>query len=350
MTNRRLFLSCAPTLALVAMFGCSAVLGIPSEIGREADDAGGGANNEGSVVADAPAGDEHAMPDAGSDADATILPDTAPPPLCDLRKGFDPPVLLMSVSTPGLEGSPKLSEDELTIYFDAQRGAEPYFDLYTATRSSLTDTFGPATLVPGGVNTTTSHEFAPNVSPDGLNMFFERKDPASTVDNFYIATRPTAVADWGTAVPISGVNLPEYQGKLDVHGDGSDLYFTKKGTGTKYHLYNARRGAGGGYVTMPLTALNGPGGAEEYGSAVSADGLTLYFASTRAGGAGGEDVWVATRNKRTDDFSAVNVSLEATINSPQDDEPSWLSTDGCRLYMQSTRTGVQDIYVAIKPK
>jgi hypothetical protein len=42
------------------------------------------------------------------------------------------------------------------------------------------------------------------------------------------------------------------------------------------------------------------------------------------------------------------------VNSPMNDEPSWVSNDGCRPYIQSSRTagavGMQDIYVATRPK
>ena len=37
---------------------------------------------------------------------------------------------------------------------------------------------------------------------------------------------------------------------------------------------------------------------------VSADGLSLYFATTRPGGLGGEDLWVARRSSTTNDFGA----------------------------------------------
>jgi hypothetical protein len=334
-----------PFVAVFALLGCGAILGIPSDLEPATD--GARMDLEASAL-DVSAEGHAVMKDAAPDRDAALLPD-APPPSCDLRKDFGTPVLLSSVSTPEPEGSPKLSEDELTIYFTAQRAPQPYYALYMATRQTLTDTFGPAELIPGGVNSPDNHEYAPNVSIDGLSIFFERQDPTTGIDNFFVATRTTTAVPWDTAVPIAGVNVPEYQGKLDVRGDGSELYFVKRGTGTKYHLYVAKRN-GGPYVITPLTVLNGPGGAEEFGSAISKDGLVLYFASNRSGTGGtGSDIWVASRAKTTDDFGLPTLVLP--VSSQMDEEPNWVSADGCRLYLESDRAGGvgKDIYVATRP-
>src|SRR5688572_377221 len=61
-----------------------------------------------------------------------------------------------------------------------------------------------------------------------------------------------------------------------------------------------------------LSRLNSPD--NDLSPFVSADGLSLYFATTRPGGAGGEDLWVAHRSSTTTDFGAP-VNLGATINT-----------------------------------
>jgi hypothetical protein len=67
---------------------------------------------------------------------------------------------------------------------------------------------------------------------------------------------------------------------------------------------------------------------------LSADGLTLYFASERAahGGHGGLDIWVATRASDKDPFGPG--SLVEELATPGADYPGFLSTDGCRLYFR----------------
>jgi hypothetical protein len=57
----------------------------------------------------------------------------------------------------------------------------------------------------------------------------------------------------------------------------------------------------------------------ETSSAISADGLTLWLGSDRAGGAGAEDIWVSQRDTRASSWSTpVNV---VALNSPADDIP-----------------------------
>ena len=343
----RTLTACAPTLLLLFVGGCGAILGIPGDVERADTDSGrdalapgeGGIGEDGALL-DAPV-------DAPVDGDAG-KPDV---PLCDSNKELAAPVLIASVSTAGQEGSPRLSDDELTMYFDAQRGDELYFDIYVAQRTTLTDSFGAFTSLGPGVNTTANHEFAPNVSSDGLTIFFERKDPLSAENSdFYVATRPSVLVPFGTASPVSGVNTPFYESKLFVRGDGSELYFVKKGAQTSLDLHVAKKVAGN-YVISRLANVNSA--ADEYAPVISPNGLVLYFSSERpfAAGRTDENIWVATRAKPTDDFGLPTQVLN--VNSLQDDEPSWISSDGCRLYMISNRpggAGGQDIYVATRPK
>lgn len=338
----------ALVFALVAagLAGCSAILGIPSEVdpaptaavpdGSSADDA----RVEDRFVPDGGPGD-----DAARDADAEVEVK-----MCDLTKEFAPATLLSTVSTPGNEGSPRLSEDELTIYFDAPRNGEMYNDLYMAHRGTITDTFSSFEKVPGAANTDDNYEFAPNVTADGLSIFFERQDPATFNDDFYVATRPNKQALFGAATPVAGLNTPFYEGKLYVRGDGSELYFATRGAFPKIGLHVAKR-VQGNYVVSRLANVNGT--TDEFSPVVSKNGLVLYFASTRStSGTGTSDtnIWVATRATTTADFGMPTQVLN--VNSPESDEPGWISGDGCRLYLYSTRpngAGLQDIYVARRP-
>jgi Tol biopolymer transport system component len=58
----------------------------------------------------------------------------------------------------------------------------------------------------------------------------------------------------------------------------------------------------------------------ERSPALSADGLSLYFATTRPGGSGGFDIWVAHRTDPQDDFGwQAPVNLGPLVNSPGTD-------------------------------
>jgi len=85
----------------------------------------------------------------------------------------------------------------------------------------------------------------------------------------------------------------------------------------------------------------------ENGISISADGLTLLFTSTRTGGYGGQDIYVATR-PTTDSPWGQAVNMGPRINSSAHDYCPWMLAGGLELYFASTRAGGYgscDVYV-----
>ena len=85
----------------------------------------------------------------------------------------------------------------------------------------------------------------------------------------------------------------------------------------------------------------GPGvnsAAEDFAPHVSKNGLSLYFASTRPGGLGGEDLWVAKRDSTRDSWNAP-VNLGTIINTEANERSPALSRDGHLLFFATTRGG-----------
>ena len=80
---------------------------------------------------------------------------------------------------------------------------------------------------------------------------------------------------------------------------------------------------------------------------ISADGLSIYFCSQRAGGYGGYDMWVTTRATTQADWGPP-VNLGLPVNSSSDDFSEDISADGLELYFGSNRSGSYsyDIWVA----
>jgi len=68
---------------------------------------------------------------------------------------------------------------------------------------------------------------------------------------------------------------------------------------------------------------------------VSADGLSLFFTSTRPGGEGGMDIWVTTRETTNDPWGEP-VNLGSPVNSSAW-ETGCISYDGLSFYFSSTR-------------
>ncbi len=93
-------------------------------------------------------------------------------------------------------------------------------------------------------------------------------------------------------------------------------------------------------------AINSP--FQEFGPAISKDGLSLYFTSDRPGGFGFMDLWVSQRPTR-DDAWGPPLNLGAVVNTPASENVPALSRDGHWLFFNSTRPGglgAQDIWAS----
>lgn len=84
---------------------------------------------------------------------------------------------------------------------------------------------------------------------------------------------------------------------------------------------------------------------DELAPVPSADGLALYF--RRAVGAKNE-IFLARRDKTASPFDEGLAVIE--LNTADDQAPSWLSPDQCRLYFHSAGSGARktDLFVAYR--
>ncbi len=98
---------------------------------------------------------------------------------------------------------------------------------------------------------------------------------------------------------------------------------------------------------VPLDApVNSPT-ANDQGPALSSDGLTLYFCSNRPGGSGGNDLWASRRASKNDPWGEP-VNLGPGVNSSGGDCGPSLPRDGRLLFLTSNRaggSGGNDIYM-----
>src|SRR5262245_25476614 len=91
-------------------------------------------------------------------------------PRCTPTAAFGKPIALASLNTSADDEPPDLSADELTIYFSSTRlGGAGGFDIYQATRGSLSESFGNVMPVQG-INTA-GDERTPRMVGNGLSMY-----------------------------------------------------------------------------------------------------------------------------------------------------------------------------------
>jgi hypothetical protein len=76
----------------------------------------------------------------------------------------------------------------------------------------------------------------------------------------------------------------------------------------------------------------------DFGPAVSKDGLSLYFSSDRPGGLGPNDIWVSQRDS-ADDAWGPPVNLGAPVNTAFEERTPNFSRDGHWMFFVSNRPG-----------
>ena len=92
---------------------------------------------------------------------------------------------------------------------------------------------------------------------------------------------------------------------------------------------------------IALPALNSPD--SEYDAYFSEDRLTVYFSSDTGGNL---DLYMATRSALGEMFGARTAVAE--LNSPQNDEDVWVSSDQRTLLFTSDRGGTRDLFVSTR--
>lgn len=193
-----------------------------------------------------------------------------------------------------------------------------------------------------GENVNTSfEEYAPNISADGLQLFFTSKKPFTekekaknkrSKEKIYVSKRKSVTEEWSPAVPLSdSVNIPTQNvSNIAISNDGQRLliYYDDKGNGEIYESvlkgsdWTKPRSLG-----APINTIY-----HESSASFSPDGKTIYFISNRKGGKGGRDIWVSTRNDNGQWSEPKNLS---ELNTAEDEEAVYIHPDGKTLYFAS---------------
>jgi len=286
-----------------------------------------------------------------------------------------------AVNSAGGDFFPFVSRDGLSLYFTSQTclpipfpGCRPGFggwDIFVSQRATADHPWGPAQNLGPTINTS-SNEGAPALSPDGHLLFFSSTRQGGLGGNdLYVSRRHNKRDDFGWRPPEnlgSNVNSSANEASPEICED--------EGTGVITLYFESNRLDGPGPFTndpssngndiyaailQPDDTFGAPALVAELSTpfaerqpTVRRDGLEMYFASNRphAGAVGGLDIWVSTRARTSDPWSAP-VNVGALVNYAGNDAGPALSFDGTALYVQSDRpggSGQYDIYVIARPK
>jgi hypothetical protein len=326
------------------LVGCGSVgelLGVVTTDSGASDvgmaESGGGP--EASLEAEAEAQTSAADAEGGDDAGDAALP-------CDPSKPFGPPLAVAGLQSSADEGGFRLLPDELSGFFWSSRAGGPgTANLYVTTRPNTTASFGNVKLL-SNVNVAGTFQLDPSVTGNGLTLAFRSDREGGAGDDLYSATRTNVGANFSAVTLLASLNSSSNDVQPFLIPDGSEIYYASNRTGD-YQIYRATGSAGTYGAPTPVTELN-QSGVGDTNPVASADDLNVLFSSTRSGGSGMDDIWMATRPTRALPFGTpVNV---AEVNSTGNDDPTWLSIDGCRLYMSRGGNGSTHVYLATRPQ
>jgi Tol biopolymer transport system component len=181
-----------------------------------------------------------------------------------------------------------LNRDETLLVLSSDRAMPGKFQIFVTTRGDTTQPFptpsGSVQALVASVNTTNNSYFDPFLTPDGLTLYL---------------------------API-------------LTGSPQQITRVTRATGQDF-----------GPSTAVAVINSGKGDADP---AVSPDERVIVFSSMRPSGVSGlgaTNLWYATRQNATDDFTTPK--LIPMVNSNSEDGDPMLSADGCELYFASRR-------------
>jgi hypothetical protein len=202
-------------------------------------------------------------------------------------------------------------------------------------------TFGKPTNMGPMINTSNLDGFQ-DISADGLTLFFDTDNRVGGYGgkiygtDIWVTTRDTVDAQWGEPFNLGPpVNSSVDEGDASISVDGLSLYFWSYqrpgGVGASDLWVTTRKRLDSPW-TEPVNL--GPivnSSANDSGPFISADSLSLYFHSARAGGFGVTDIYVTMR-ETTDDEWGPPINLGPTINGPLGEASPEVSPDGRVLF------------------
>ena len=263
------------------------------------------------------------------------------------------------VNSTAEDAGPAISKNGLALYFYSTRaGGQGGEDIYVCYRTSLDGAWGAPLGLATTINTATN-ERVPAFSRDGHWMFFARGAPNAL--DIWVSYRLHTDEDfgdfgWQAAQPVSSLNT--------AFGEAGPSFFQDEEVAATYLFFNSTRPGGLGtqdiYVAtrQPDGSFAGISNVRELNSpfidarsSVRHDGLEIVFTSNRQTGSvqGQLDLWHSTRDSTTAPWSTPTPLV--TLNTSANDYTPYLSADGGEIYFASDRVGglgLGDLYMSTR--
>lgn len=284
-----------------------------------------------------------------------------------------PPKVLASVATRDQEYLPALSADGTLLFFTraGERKAKgdlvsrPFEQFTWSHRSGPSVPFDAGEPMEDPFNRSAGYGGA-SISVDNRSLFLAIKTPnPSNAENIDLYVARYEVLDdtsdetlylWSDPVPLEALNTPDgWESQPAISPDGEWLYFSAVRPGTTpdaqgqptIDILVSQRDADGRWQTPALLPAPINTAFSDKAPFLHPDGHTLYFASNRAPGGGGYDIWVSRLDStaRPADPGAWSrpVNIGTPLNTTGDEHGLITSSDGRTAYFASRRPGTQGL-------
>jgi hypothetical protein len=266
------------------------------------------------------------------------------------------------LNTPALDGCPIQSPDGLSLFMASNRpGGRGGLDIWVATRPNTSAPWGAPTNLGEPVNSA-ADDFCPTpVGKAGLFFVSREALPGACGQGDIYFTHRLGNGAWAEpnrllCAPAGPNSELDEQGPSWVGMSGKlrgkkALYFSRSSVSPavpgEIYVSERQNGARFGPATA-VPALNDTA-ANDIQPNVRADGLEVVFSSNRAGGAGAQDIWIATRGSLDAPWSAP-ANLGAVVNTGAAESRPSLSRDGRQLLFGRAPgpEGSSDIYMTTR--
>jgi outer membrane protein OmpA-like peptidoglycan-associated protein len=255
--------------------------------------------------------------------------------------------------------APVLNENEDEIVFTTRRREDnlnenvfednkPYEDIFTAKKTGETWSFAKNM---GPVVNTPYHESSVALSADGNTLFIFNDEGGG--DIFYTERQPGG--EFTAKIHLPGIINSSFEEKsISISKDEKTLYFSSNRPGGfgGLDIYRATKDSKGEWTNVKNLGPKINTEMDDDGLFIDYDDVTLYFSSKGRKGMGGYDVFKATFDPKTNEWSEP-INLGYPINTPDDDIYFVASKDGKRAYYSSVREdgmGYTDIYMITIPE
>lgn len=218
---------------------------------------------------------------------------------------FRPRQQVVSASVPGYDDfQPTITGDGNTLLWSSDRpGGVGGMDLWLSERALTSTTFGAASNV-AALNSPQDESYA-SLRSDGLEIFFATNRPGGLGGfDLWTATRPDRMSPWTTPYPVTELASPYDDTDPSLSGDGLDLFFTSDQPGSLGGgaIWQAHRTSRTAPWSFPTRIADIDTTFVEHSPAISPDGGTLVFASTRPGSSGSSDFYLVEREASSGAF------------------------------------------------